>query len=182
MPHHWQKMRVEEALIESRLPFTIIQPAAYMQNILVNWSSIASTGVYEVPYALDTRISMVDLEDVADAVAEIMIDEQHKNATYELAGPDALSQTEVSEIISIALGKNVEPRHISADDWKNRALKSGMPNSKVQTLEKMFAHYQEHEFIGNPNILNWILKRESNNFTAFVNRIAAEYSRDTSSH
>ncbi|HMD82821.1 MAG TPA: NmrA family NAD(P)-binding protein, partial [Anaerolineales bacterium] len=40
MNHHWQKMRVEEALFESGLPFTILQPAPYMQNLLSNWKSI----------------------------------------------------------------------------------------------------------------------------------------------
>jgi NAD(P)H dehydrogenase (quinone) len=35
MPHHWHKLRVEEVLLESGLPFTILQPAAYMQNINV---------------------------------------------------------------------------------------------------------------------------------------------------
>ena len=33
MPHHWQKLRVEELLFESGLPFTILQPTAYMQNV-----------------------------------------------------------------------------------------------------------------------------------------------------
>ena len=33
MPHHWLKLRVEERLIASGLPFTILQPTAYMQNI-----------------------------------------------------------------------------------------------------------------------------------------------------
>jgi uncharacterized protein YbjT (DUF2867 family) len=33
MPHHWLKLQVEEMIIESGLNFTILQPAAYMQNI-----------------------------------------------------------------------------------------------------------------------------------------------------
>ena len=37
MAHHWQKMRVEEQLFESGLSFTILQPAAYMQNVLAGW-------------------------------------------------------------------------------------------------------------------------------------------------
>ena len=32
MPHHWQKLRVEEEIFRSGLPFTILQPCAYMQN------------------------------------------------------------------------------------------------------------------------------------------------------
>jgi len=30
MNHHWQKLRVEEMLFESGLPFTLLQPAPYM--------------------------------------------------------------------------------------------------------------------------------------------------------
>ena len=40
MPHHWRKLRVEELLLESGLPFTILQPAAYMQNIAAGWERI----------------------------------------------------------------------------------------------------------------------------------------------
>ena len=66
MPHHWQKLRVEEKLFESGLPYTILQPAAYMQNILAHWSRIVADGIYPVPYAADTRLSLVDLQDVID--------------------------------------------------------------------------------------------------------------------
>jgi uncharacterized protein YbjT (DUF2867 family) len=34
MPHHWNKLKVEESLFESGLDYTILQPSAYMQNIL----------------------------------------------------------------------------------------------------------------------------------------------------
>ena len=34
MPHHWLKLRVEEHLFESGLPYSILQPCAYMQNCL----------------------------------------------------------------------------------------------------------------------------------------------------
>src|SRR5512133_1908715 len=64
MPHHWQKMRMEEALFTSGLEFTILQPCAYMQNILGGWQKILN-GQFSVPYQLDARISIVDLEDIA---------------------------------------------------------------------------------------------------------------------
>ena len=37
MPHHWQKMRVEEMLFAAGFDLTVLQPAAYMQNILGVW-------------------------------------------------------------------------------------------------------------------------------------------------
>ena len=67
MPHHWHKMRVEEMLLESGLDFTILQPAAYMQNVLAGWTAIVEEGIYRVPYPVETRLGMVDLNDVAAA-------------------------------------------------------------------------------------------------------------------
>src|SRR6185437_10913518 len=40
MDHHWSKLLVEEAVIESGLPFTILQPSMFMQNVRVEWSVI----------------------------------------------------------------------------------------------------------------------------------------------
>ncbi len=98
MPHHWKKMRVEERLFESGLPFTILQPAVYMQNILANLKNIIETGKYSIPYAVESRISMVDLEDVALAAASVLMEDfskenhpLHDGATYELAGTQAMT-------------------------------------------------------------------------------------------
>jgi NAD(P)H dehydrogenase (quinone) len=57
MPHHWAKMRVEEMLFASGLALTILQPAAYMQNILGGWRGILDDGVFRVPYPVETRLS-----------------------------------------------------------------------------------------------------------------------------
>jgi uncharacterized protein YbjT (DUF2867 family) len=87
MPHHWRKLRVEEMLFEAGLAYTILQPAAYMQNILGGWTTIVERDVYEVPYPVETRLGMVDLEDVAAVAARVLTEEEHGGATYELAGP-----------------------------------------------------------------------------------------------
>jgi uncharacterized protein YbjT (DUF2867 family) len=81
MPHHWSKLRVEEKLFESGLAYTILQPAAYMQNVLAYWEAIMEHGVYPVPYAVEARLSMVDLEDVARSAALILTEPGHIGAT-----------------------------------------------------------------------------------------------------
>ena len=65
MPHHWQKHLVEQALSTSGLDYTILQPCTYMQNILGQRTRIEQEREFEVPYSLDARMSLVDLEDVA---------------------------------------------------------------------------------------------------------------------
>lgn len=64
MPHHWRKLRVEEALVGSGLAFTFLRPAAYLQNLLAHRRSIVEEGRLPIPYAPETRIALVDLEEV----------------------------------------------------------------------------------------------------------------------
>ncbi len=40
MPHHWQKMRTEEMLFAAGFELTVLQPTAYMQNILGAWRGV----------------------------------------------------------------------------------------------------------------------------------------------
>jgi uncharacterized protein YbjT (DUF2867 family) len=81
MPHHWQKARVEELLFASSLPFTILQPTAYMQNVATAWDEIVAKGQYPVPYSPETCLSLVDLEDVGQAAARVLTESGHLGAT-----------------------------------------------------------------------------------------------------
>src|SRR4026208_1991017 len=67
MNHHWQKLRVEELILESGLPFTILQAAPYMQNLWAGWRSVVEYGILRVPYSVNSKFSFVDLEDLAEA-------------------------------------------------------------------------------------------------------------------
>jgi NAD(P)H dehydrogenase (quinone) len=96
MPHHWSKLRVEEMLFTSGLDITILQPTAYMQNSLAEWDRMLSDGIYRVPYPIGTRLSLVDLGDVAEAAARVLTDDGHSGATYELVGTFPLSQIEIA--------------------------------------------------------------------------------------
>ena len=82
MPHHWHKLRVEEMLFESGLDVTILQPAAYMQNVLAGWKKIIEQGVYQIPYPVETKLSMVDLTDVATVAANVLTEAGHQGAIY----------------------------------------------------------------------------------------------------
>jgi uncharacterized protein YbjT (DUF2867 family) len=170
MPHHWRKLRVEEQLFESGLSYTILQPAAYMQNVLAHWDQIMEQGVYPVPYAVETRLGMVDLEDVAEAAAAVLVEPGHAGAIYELAGAEALSQAEVATILSQQLGRPVRAEAVSLETWERRARESGLGDYQVETLVKMFRYYERYGFWGNPRVLSWLLGRPPTTFAAFLER------------
>ncbi|MDH4135958.1 MAG: NmrA family NAD(P)-binding protein [Anaerolineae bacterium] len=170
MPHHWQKLRVEEQLFESGLSYTILQPAAYMQNVLAHWDQIMVQGVYPVPYAVETRLGMVDLEDVAEAAAVVLTEPGHAGAVYELAGAEVLSQVEVATILGQQLGHPVRAETVPLETWERRARESGLGDYQVETLVKMFRYYECYGFWGNPHVLSWLLGRSPTTFATFVER------------
>jgi uncharacterized protein YbjT (DUF2867 family) len=170
MPHHWQKLRVEEQLFESGLPYTILQPTAYMQNVLAQWDQILKQGKYLVPYSVETRLGMVDLEDVAAAATVVLTQPGHAGATYELAGAEVLTQTEVAAILSQQLGRPVQAETMPLEEWKLGVRVAGLGDYQVETLIKMFHYYERYGFWGNPHILNGLLGRPPATFSDFVKR------------
>ena len=174
MPHHWQKMRVEEQLFESGLSCTILQPAPYMQNIFAYWNDIMKKNRYALPYSENTRLSSVDLEDVAEVAAIVLSEPGHKRAIYELCGVEILSQIEIAQIISQYLGHRVDVEAIPIEEWEVNARNYGLGDYQIKTLIKMFRYYERYGFIGNSRILEFLLDRSPTSYATFIERTMRE--------
>ena len=168
MPHHWDKLRVEEMLLSSALDFTILQPAAYMQNLIGMWRGIVEDSVLRVPYPAGTRLSLVDLDDVAEVAARALTEDGHVGATYELIGTAPLSQTEIATAIGAVLNRDIGVEADSVETWEARVRAAGMGEHQRVTLAAMFRYYAQHGLIGNPQTLRWLLGRAPNNLAHFV--------------
>ena len=168
MPHHWQKMRVEEALFTSGIPFTILQPAAYMQNILVEWKNIQQEGIIRVPYSPESKGSPVDLNDVADVASLVLSDRDHIGATYELCGPDILTYQEQATILSEYIDRSIRVEQISLNEWKTLAYGAGLRTYSVESLLKMFLYYDLYGFWGSSHVLSTLLQRPPTSFIEFA--------------
>jgi NAD(P)H dehydrogenase (quinone) len=168
MPHHWAKMRTEEMLFTSGLDLTVLQPTAYMQNLLGAWRGIVEHGVFCVPYPAETRLSLVDLNDVAAAAALVLTDDGHAGATYELTGTTPLSQNEVAAVIGAVLQRSIRVEVETIDAWQARVRAAALGEHEQSTLAAMFRYYAEYGLIGNTNTLRWLLGRAPTDLASFV--------------
>jgi len=171
MPHHWLKLQVEERLFASGLVVTILQPTAYMQNLRGYWPTIVTEGIYQVPYPVETRLSLVDLADVATVAATVLTEAGHENAVYELISSSAPSQIEIADALSHQLNRPVTAHQQPLAVWERDAQANGLIDYAIETLLKMFRYYANHHFIGNPNVLGWLLKRSPTTFEEFLEKI-----------
>ena len=168
MPHHRAKMQAEEMLLTAGLDLTILQPTAYMQNLLGAWRGVVEDGVLRIPYPADTRLSLVDLDDVAEIAARVLMEDGHVGATYELVGTAPLSQTEIAATIGAVLNRDISVDAELVETWEARARAGGMGEHERATLAAMFRYYARHGLAGNPNTLRWLLGRAPHDLAYFV--------------
>jgi NAD(P)H dehydrogenase (quinone) len=172
MPHHWEKMRTEEMLFTTGFDLTVLQPTAYMQNILGAWRAVVTDGVFRVPYPVTSRISLVDLDDVAEAAAIVLTEGGHGGATYEVVGTAPLDQTAIAAAIATALNREVKAEAETVAAWDARAVSGGMGDYERTTLVAMFRYYAAYGLIGSPRILEGLLRRPPTGLADFLARHA----------
>lgn len=168
MPHHWQKLRAEEALIQSGLDFTILQPASYMQNVLPYLPAMRTQGEYRVPYSVDAQFTPVDLNDVASVAARVLLEAGHHGAIYPLAGPQVLSSADMAAQTALHIGRPVAAAQQALANWQ--ASNAQLPSYARDTLSAMFAYYDAHGFAASSFTLQSLLGRAPSSFTEFLQR------------
>lgn len=169
---HEIKRDVEEHLLASDLEFTILQPSNYMLPLKLR--PAFERGVFELSWALERRQSLVDLDDVTDVAVMALTDSaRHAAATYELVSPGRYTAFELGAIISTVVGRPIAVEEIDADTYAKAWLGDRDPadsTHQLAVLRSISSRYSAHDFLGNPNVLTWLLGREPTSYGQFVRR------------
>ncbi|MHA6758095.1 hypothetical protein [Streptacidiphilus sp. PAMC 29251] len=111
---------------------------------------------------------------MTEVAATVLIDSnRHAGATYELVAPGRYTAHDIAEVISDVLGQPITAEQIDADVFMARSLgadhQSRFPY-QTAAARAISKRYSSHDFIGNPNVLTWLLGREPTTFKEFVQR------------
>jgi uncharacterized protein YbjT (DUF2867 family) len=169
--HHRLKLEVEEEVVNGPLPFTILQPSRYMQHLEPLLPAVRDQGIHAMPFSIDVRFNVVDLEDVAEAVALAVVEPKLRYGTFELAGPEALSQLDMAATLTTLLGRPVAAQALSLETMRARALAAGASADRVEQMSIMNSHYDRHGMRGNPLVLETLLARPATRFEAYARRV-----------
>ena len=179
LPHHQKKLMVEELIVNSGLPYTIIQPAVFMQNIMESWKSIEERGVFIQNFfsVKDTKMCLLDLKDLAEAVSIILTTPGFTGATYELCGPENLTKVHMKSALEQNFNRKIKVEFVPYDILEKGARERGLEDYQVSSFLKMFQHYNDYDFLGNSKVITWILGRKPISFAEFITRSNEERSR-----
>lgn len=169
--HHWARLFVEEAIVESGVPFSILQVGSYYQNMLPGWAKMVETGIHAMAYEIDAPMSLVDLDDVAEAALAVIRDPGCANGIFELCGP-AITLREKAALLTEILGRPVEARKLPVETALAHAAHLGVGEYGQDCMRRMFAHYDDHGLVGSTRMLECLLGRKPADFEAFARRTA----------
>jgi NAD(P)H dehydrogenase (quinone) len=171
---HRYKRDIEEALIESGLKFTVLKPCDFMMPE-VYLEIPMRTGEYPVYWSENPRRvhSVIAMEDLTDVAVKVLHErEAHYFASYELAGPDKLDSFETARILSRVMGREIrsvqkEPEHLMRALWGEDNAGEELRHRK-EMFRSIVKWYSNNDFVGNSNVLTWLLGRPPTSFESFA--------------
>ena len=132
----------EADLIKSGLPYTILKPHFFMQNIMMAAESIASEGNIYMPFK-DGKLGMIDVRDIADVSAVILTEEGYEGKTFTPSGPKSISLSEVAAAFSSALDKEVNYIDVPMEAADESLSGMGFPEWNKNAYLEYFKAYSE---------------------------------------
>lgn len=135
-PHH----KIEALLRDSGLTYTFLRPSFFMQNLTTTHRrEIAERSEIFVP-AGNGRTAFIDVRDIADVAALALATDDHPNQAYELTGTEALTYTEVAQILTDVLHRPIRYTDPSALRfvWRKR-VQEGVPLSFVMIMLALYS-------------------------------------------
>src|ERR687892_2518672 len=136
--------QAEKIIEESGIPFTFLRPNEFMQNF-VNFHSpsIKNNNAFYLPLE-DAKVSLVDVRDIAAvAVKSLTEDDKHKNKTYLITGPEALSYHQVAEILSNTTGRKINYVNISDEEARAAMKEIGMNDWLIRSVSELSEYFRK---------------------------------------
>jgi len=97
---------VAQAVTDSGLGWTHLEPGEFMENATGWAEEIRTTGMVRDGYPLSAN-APIAIDDVAAVAAAALLDDRHLGEAYELSGPQTLTRAEMVGLIGVALGREI---------------------------------------------------------------------------
>ncbi len=154
----WHR-KVEDKLKSTGLSYTILRPNGFLQNIVAyNAPSIREQGAFYAAMG-DAKVCYVDVGDIAVVAVKALQAGVHAGKTYELNGPEAVSNQELAKRISKITGRTINYVDIPESAQREAMLGLGMPEWQVTALLELQQYYLQGGGAKTDGLLQALIER-----------------------
>ncbi len=139
MPIEAPPRRMEKALMDSGMEWSIVRPTWFMQNFSTGWvGAMVHAGLMQLP-AGNGATSFIDARDIAAVSAVVLTQDGHGGKEYGLTGDEALTHDEVAELISAATGKPLRYESVEPEKFLSIMLANGWDAANAGFMNSIYA-------------------------------------------
>ncbi len=154
-PEHKQ---TEELLIDSGLNYTILRNGWYTENYTDQLPVMIENSGF-VGCAKDAKISAAPREDYAQAAAKVLTSSGHDKKTYELAGDEAFTLSELADAVSKAVKKEIKYTNLPEKDFTKILIDADLPEGFAQVLSSTETYAQDGALFNDSKTLSRLIGR-----------------------
>jgi uncharacterized protein YbjT (DUF2867 family) len=163
-----EAQRCEEVLLGSGVDTTVVRCSFFAQNFSEHFLVDAvREGVVALP-AGTVREPIVDADDIADVVVEVLTQPGHEQRVYELTGPRLLTFSDVAESLSVATGRDITYVAVTPDEYVAAAIAVGVPADEAAMLAELFEHIFDGHNESLADGVHEVLGRPARDFSGFA--------------
>jgi uncharacterized protein YbjT (DUF2867 family) len=165
----------DRQLQASGIPFTILRPNIFYQNMLWAADTIKKIGRF-FHLAGGVTMSMIDVRDIAACAARIFTTAHHEGKIYTLTGPESISYDDIAQTLTNVLGRPIQFVRVSPDAQKAALLDLGIPAGAVGPLISLFEYFATGQAAPVYPDFEQIMGRPTRSFEDFARDHAAAFS------
>jgi uncharacterized protein YbjT (DUF2867 family) len=160
----------------SGIPYTILKPHFFLQNLLFSAGTIAEEGVMYWAFG-EAKFPAIDVDDIGDATARILADPRpHAGKTYTLTGGEALTMYQIASAIGKAIGKPVKYVPLSVAAMVEGLAKMGVGDYVEVAYRDYMAAYSQGWQSQVTDAVKRITGKEPRTIADFARRYASAFS------
>jgi NAD(P)H dehydrogenase (quinone) len=125
--------QTEDYIRASGLPFVILRNGWYLENHTSSLRRAVDQGAL-IGSSNEGRFASASRADYAAAAAAVLTQPISRNKTYELAGDRSFSMAELASEISRQLGRDVQYKNLSSEEYSAVLLSLGLPQMTVDVI------------------------------------------------
>jgi uncharacterized protein YbjT (DUF2867 family) len=131
-------LAMDDLIASTGVAYRALTNPSFMDNIARQAEAIKNQGVFFLAIAGDRKLPSVATRDTAAAASRLLLDQSWSGVDeVPLLGPEDLSFSDMAEIISEVLGKEVRYQQIPFEAYKDRFVRFGMSEAMAQGMTDM---------------------------------------------
>ncbi|SDL18377.1 SDR family oxidoreductase [Siphonobacter aquaeclarae] len=165
-----QCRRTEDQIRQSGMTYTFFRNSMYFETLPLFIGAGWEEGTILLPVG-GGKVSFVSREDIAEALARVLVSSGYENQAYNITGEEAFTFADVADLLTALRQRPFRFTDLSADAWKAALPEGMMPEEMADWFLSMLTGIRYQEFSTVSDSLQTLLNRPRRTLSSYLRHV-----------